>query len=81
MHACMQAHAFMCAMYTVICSIRFDPFERRIDLCNESCLSGWPAILCGKNFNIGYCMQTVRPKFFTASMLVGAIDFCDFDLI
>ena len=44
-------------------------------LYSESSLSGWPAVLCGKNFNIGHYMQTVQPNFVIPVMLIGTIDF------
>ena len=42
---------------------------------HKLCLYGWPAVLCGKNFNIRHYMQTVQPNFCISSMLIGTIDF------
>ena len=38
-------------------------------------LAGQPAILWGKNFNVGQYMQIVQSKFLIPVMLIGTIDF------
>ena len=38
--------------------------EYHMDICDELCLSNQPAILHGKNFNVGHYMQTVLPVLF-----------------
>ena len=40
--------------------------------------AGRPAILRGKNFNIGHYMQTVPPNVFIPAMLIGTTDFYHF---
>ena len=42
------------------------------------CQAGWPAVLHGKNFNIGHYMQTVQPKFLIPAMFIGTIGFYHF---
>ena len=49
-----------------------------MDLCNESCSSGRPTVLHGKNDNVGHYMQTVQPFFFIPATLIGAVDFYHF---
>ena len=46
-----------------------------IDLCNEVCSSSGPAVLHGKNLNVGYYTQTFKPIFFIPAMLMSTIDF------
>ena len=53
----------------------FDLYEYQMDLCNELCLSGRLAVLCGKNFNFGLYMQIVQINLFISAMLIGAIYF------
>ena len=49
-----------------------------MDLCNElysaGQLTGRPASLRGKTFNIQHYMQTVQPNAFIPAMLIGTID-------
>ena len=49
--------------HTKSLNVTSDPYEYDMDLCNESCLSGRPATLQGKNLNIGQYTQTVQPNF------------------
>ena len=42
------------------------------------CPAIWPAILRGKNFNVGCYKQTVQLNFFIPAMLIGTVDFYDF---
>ena len=57
----------------------FYPYEYHMDLCSGSCLSVQPTvcpvIMCGKNCNFGYYMQTFQPTFFVPAMLIGTIYF------
>ena len=55
----------------------FDPYEYYMDLCYELCLS----IKHGKNFKVGYYMQTSRPNLFIPAILIGTIDFYHFILL
>ena len=52
-----------------------------MDLCNESCSSGLPAVLRDKNFNFGHYTQTFQPNCVMPVMLIGAIDFYHFILL
>ena len=45
---------------------------------SSCCPPGQPAVLHGKNFNVGYCKQTFRPNTFILAMLIGTIEFCHF---
>ena len=60
-----------------------DSYEYHMDLCKELYSSIWlasqPAILGGKNVNIGHYVQIVQPIFFIPTMLIDTIDFLPFD--
>ena len=49
-----------------------------MDQCSELCSSSW-AVLHGKDFNVGHCMQTFQPNFFIPIMFIGTT-FTDIDL-
>ena len=67
--------------------VLFDAYGYHMGLCNESCssiyLSGWPAVLHGKNFDIGYYMQTVtvQPNLIIPAICIGSIDLFHFILL
>ena len=46
-----------------------------MDVCNESRVSGQPAVLRCKNFKIGHYMQNNQPNFFIPAMLIGTVHF------
>ena len=44
-------------------SIPFDPYECYLDLCNQSCSCGQPAVYLAWQ-KLGHCAQTFQPNFF-----------------
>ena len=56
----------------------FDPYEQHMDLCNELCSAGQPAILHGENFNVGHYTQTFQPNLFIRAILIDTIEFYHF---
>ena len=69
---------FFISIILIIIIIIIDPHEFYMDLCNESCSSGWPTVLSGKIFNVGHYRQTIQPNFFIPAMLIGTIDLYHF---
>ena len=72
---CIATNAELCCTALPV----FDPYEYRVDICNELRLAdrstnGPACVLHGKNFNVGYCTQTVQPNSFIPAMLKGTVD-------
>ena len=64
---------------TFVIHYYFYSYEYHIDLCNESCSSGWPAgHLVWQKFDVAHCRQAVQPIFFILVMLIGTMDFYHF---
>ena len=55
----------------------FGPYDDHMDLCNEPCLSVWPAILHGKNLMLDTTHRLFDHVFIPA-ILIGATVFCHF---